>query len=448
MFCAIPIEIFAREMDGALYLALRLAAAGLPTVLGERMVDRYVLDAREPVVYFDSDHSQGNDAHVLARGGLALDLHPEGLNLLDSPQVLTKYLGMAPYASHICTWGRVQAEHVRAHLPPESRHLVQATGHPAFDLTAERFLPYYRNPEIVAEHGEDFVLINTNFSYHNHLMGMDRYVDMLGRTVGQQIFTTPEHLAFVRRLAAYQARLLPHFVDLARSLAQAFPERHVILRPHPTEGHGYYRERLADLPNVFVRHTGSVRQWIASAGTVIHHDCTSGIEALLMGRPTVQFRPVYDPEIAATIPSLAGLELERAGQVADVVRAGAVPAARVAAQREALGPYFANLEQEAVQVLAGFAAGALSGSAAGRPQPLGPWENLKCWRKHLSKVIRARQPGRNGRKVRHALGKFPRVGLAVMQDKLDRLAAVCGESPRPRLTSLALNTFLVEPGAS
>lgn len=446
MLCAIPIEIAARELDGVLYLALHLAGHGLPTLLGERMVNQYVLSSGKPVVYFDSDQDLSVNKAVLAAGGAVINLNAEGLNLLDTPQNVPHFLEIAPAVSRICAWGRKQAALLQANLPAESADLVAVTGYPSFDLARGEFLPYYAREEIVRAHGDDYILINTNFTC-NHVMGYDRYIRMLGRMREWQIYNDEEFVEFKRRVAAYQARLLEPFTELARFLALRFPARHVIIRPHPVESLGFYRTRTRDLPNIFVERSGSVRSWIASAGVVIHHDCTTGMEALLMGKPLLRFRPVYDQELAAPIMRDLGIETRTPEDVAELLRAD-IPTTELETQHALLEPYFANLDGSASPRIAELAAGFSPSGETWLPRPLGPWDSLKCWRKYASKLLRARQPGPNGRKVRYALEKFPRTQVAAIRDRLDRLRAIKPDLPPVRVESLTLNTFLVQPEAA
>jgi len=79
------------------------------------------------------------------------------------------------------------------------------------------------------------------------------------------------------------------------------------------------------------------------------------------------------------------------------------------------------------------------------PEPLGIWGNILCWRKYASKLLRARQPGRNGRKVRYALSKFPRLPLSAVRERIEKMRTVEPSLPEVDVTSLAMNTFLMRP---
>ena len=81
MLCAIPLEIAVRELNGMLYQSLHLAAHGLPTLIGERMVDKYVERSNRPVLYLDSDQCLSVNETVLKNGGMVVNVNPEGMHL-------------------------------------------------------------------------------------------------------------------------------------------------------------------------------------------------------------------------------------------------------------------------------------------------------------------------------------------------------------------------------
>ena len=110
-----------------------------------------------------------------------------------------------------------------------------------------------------------------------------------------------------------------------------------------------------------------------------------------------------------------------------------------------LRPYLANIETSAAKTIADMAAGLAEGRETWLPEPLGFIDSLKVWRKHVSKLIRAKQPGKNGRKVRYALNKFPRVRIGTVRDIIERLRKIEPDLPEVDVEQLCLNTFLIRP---
>lgn len=445
MLCAIPLEIAVRELNGMLYQSLHLAAHGMPTIIGERMVDKYVEKSGKPVVYFDSDQCLPVNEAVLKNGGIVINVNPEGMHLSQAQQTLENFSRISDYVTRICTWGERQIVDLKSVFPQEKHESISATGYPPFDLTQQRFKPFHQNPEIIEKHSQDYILINTSYAYANNMMGYERYMKMLAKMEEWKIYNDPEYMDIQNAIFEHQKLMLTATVDLAKHLGKTFPDRHIIVRPHPGEDHTYYEERLTDLSNVYVEREKTAREWIASAATVIHHDCTTGMEALLMGCQVVHFRPHYDERAVAPLMPLMGIKTKTNQDVVEAIQLGSMPSEMYAEQIDILRPYLANIETSAAKIIADMAVSLIDDQKAWIPKPLGLIDSAKVWRKYISKLLRARQPGKNGRKVRYALNKFPRIPLNEIEDVVARLRKVEPELPEVTVEQLCLNTFLIKP---
>lgn len=165
-----------------------------------------------------------------------------------------------------------------------------------------------------------------------------------------------------------------------------------------------------------------------------------------MGKPVVQYRPILEEDRVSLILARAGLPAARPEEVAAVVRNGDLPADSRREMLEFFQPYLANITGDSSQIISALAAEQARALPQGAlPRPLGAWDQLVCWRKHLSKLLRARQPGSNGRKVRYALNKFPRLSPGEIRGRLDRLRSLVPGLPRTSVKQMAMNTFLLEP---
>ncbi|MGE4192512.1 MAG: surface carbohydrate biosynthesis protein [Pseudodesulfovibrio sp.] len=446
MLCAIPVEILIRELDGVLYQALHLARRGMPTLVGDRMVNRYIRSTDRPLIYFDSDQHVPTNRHVLDCGGVVLNVNSEGQGLVDDPpEMQANFAAIIEHATKICLWGEKQRDIMTRLVPADRAGDLPVTGHPSFDLVAERFLGYYRNEAITGEHGEDYILVNTSFGMFNHEMGFDYYVKMLSRMEEWKVYTDPEHLRTLKVRCAHQERTALAMIELCRMLARTYPERHIIIRPHPAENADYYRSRTADHANIFVSKQWSAREWISSAAAVIHHDCTTGLEATLMGKLVLQYEPYEDIEGSATLMTSIGHRATSPQEALGRIAEGGMPEATSRALRERLAPYLENVNRCASETIADLAAGYGEGRGTWVPEPLGMWDTAKCWRKYLSKRLRAHQPGRNGRKVRYALNKFSRLRKEEVVRRLDGLRSAEPGLPEVSVRQLCLNTFLISP---
>jgi hypothetical protein len=122
------------------------------------------------------------------------------------------------------------------------------------------------------------------------------------------------------------------FVVLIKELASAHPERSFVIRPHPSESLEFYKSAFATLGNVEIVRVGNVLTWIRGAAIVLHSNSTSGLEAVLAGRATVNFLP--------SAADRTGLDVEVAREAGTTV--GCLPEALERVQGLLAGEPFAH----------------------------------------------------------------------------------------------------------
>ncbi len=87
-------------------------------------------------------------------------------------------------------------------------------------------------------------------------------------------------------------------IELSRQLNKT-----IVLRPHPEENHSFYLNAFNNIDNVHVIYEGSVVPWILAADLMIHPDCTTAIESLLLGKRPLSYLPKdYHLDYVTSLP--------------------------------------------------------------------------------------------------------------------------------------------------
>lgn len=187
-----------------------------------------------------------------------------------------------------CIWGpRVARYLLDEGLYEEAR--LQVTGCPRFDLYAQQWRSVVLDRDEMCGGGPPRILMNTNFSIVNPRFttteeNIALYHAQLGWSMGRlKAFTDTERVA------------ISETIDLARAIAQRFPECTVVVRPHPHESTEPYRSALSDVPNVELNVDGPVQPQIFRARAVVQRSCTTAIEAALGDVPTLSPRWITPP---------------------------------------------------------------------------------------------------------------------------------------------------------
>lgn len=160
----------------------------------------------------------------------------------------------------------------------EKRGLVRAekavvTGCPRYDFFAE---PWSRTIEsnII---NNDFILFNTNFPTVNPKFSKgkgDEYKTLL--SVG---FTT----ALAKEIVDQNLKAYAGMKALIKLAATSMPAQMFVLRPHPFEDIKGYDD-LTEFSNIKVIQHGSSNSWISNSKCLVHLNCSTAVEAALMGK--------------------------------------------------------------------------------------------------------------------------------------------------------------------
>ena len=139
-----------------------------------------------------------------------------------------------------------------------------------------------------------------------------------------------------------------HCRNLVAALAAAFPEDAIIVRPHPSEGHGAWEEVARDFANCTVRGDGSAIDWMLQADVLVHNSCTTAIEANLLRLPTVNYLPNFDDMCDNHLTNLIGPKCHDISSVISAVRHSALGGkeeieARARQARQQYGEFFSGL---------------------------------------------------------------------------------------------------------
>lgn len=178
-------------------------------------------------------------------------------------------------------WGPQLRELVVANSAlPSERGLV--TGCPRFDLA---HAPYRADRQARDTH----VLVNTNFPVVNPAHadasgGASRDDAAIDADALRSVGFAPDDIA---DLAQNVRDVMARMIETLGELARARPHRQFVLRPHPFERLTTYETAFAGFPNVRVERTGTAMEALAGADCLLHVNCTTAIEACLVGVPPI-----------------------------------------------------------------------------------------------------------------------------------------------------------------
>lgn len=295
---AIPIETKVREYDGKLWLGLNFVSRGDQVIIGPALEIKKTLDYSQPDVYITKDPGDGNEDFFdeLCSAGISVcGLDTEGAVYESMEKLAYNKRNFLNHMDALFVWGKKQSKEIRQYYNNKTN--IYVTGNPRFDLLQPELRRIYkeRSEPLNNKYG-NHILINGNFTLSN--------------PYSQRQIKKSEDVYGSIELAkhCYADRIFHSFMEAIYHLHSEFPETHIIIRPHPSERNATYEEAFRGYDRVHVDDSGDARDWIAGAGVTIHHDCTTGIESALMGRPVVSYRPIQKEEYESRLPQVVSRE--------------------------------------------------------------------------------------------------------------------------------------------
>ena len=293
-----------RDLAGSVLAAYQLASRGASVALIP-MYEQGVDVPRLGLNALVANYARAANLDLMrafAKAGLALYvLDTEGGILADkggnSPPALAaqiRDMGYSTILSGYFLWGSRLHEAFKAGgtLKPEQLHL---TGCPRFDFAAPRWR------SLLDGERRGYLLVNANFPLVN-----SRFTSRPDDEREAMIrfgFTAP----YIDRLLTDLKQVFANYLVEIGRLAAARPDRQILVRPHPFEREEVYRAALGQHANVVVDGTGSVLDMIQNAAAVIHLNCGTAIEAVLLGKLPIQLEYLNTPATAghALLPARA-----------------------------------------------------------------------------------------------------------------------------------------------
>jgi surface carbohydrate biosynthesis protein len=293
----LPIENLSRELDGRLLLASRLLRRDVPVVIGQQwLIYQNLLGGYPPgsILFKGLNRIQAGAAmHLASLGNICFACDEEALGL-SSEAFMSR--DIFPSVAESCALIFAQGEFhhdVLVNRTGCSPDKVVTIGNARFDLLRPAFRAVHDlEVATIKERFGDFVLFNTNVGYvHSIWDTLEESEEEVMKRIGWLDEKEPRALDMHKRSVALDYINYGLAKETVRGLAIADPDLKIVLRPHPAERPDAWLEEFTDLPNVEVVREGNHAAMILASRLVLHTGCTTGVEAALLGHPTMTIRP-------------------------------------------------------------------------------------------------------------------------------------------------------------
>lgn len=316
----LPIETVSRELDGNLLTGVCAALRGATAIVGSKgSVAHYaILTGGGHLLYKDHSPASLDLVSRLRQSGVSVSaLDQEGL-VLDS----STYGRRRVHARHetlledIFVWGARQRHEIVRFAPSLSSKIVLA-GSPRADLLGPAFRPYRRLLADQVMAARNHIQINLRSAAANWNPRQYGTPDYLTHLRVRGLVSSAADEARARKKIAQTRVEFELTTELAAKIRQLFPNTSIVVRPHPDESMPAVRKAYRHIRGVTVTRRGSHLGWMESSRVCISSNCTTGVEAGLAGKHSINF----DPNRQASSATIFGVTTMHAHTIPEVLEA-------------------------------------------------------------------------------------------------------------------------------
>ena len=309
----LPIETTSRELDYKIFISCLLAEKGSEVFIGSKSKIFYFLNCFESFTYLDKGFHFGNSENIFnqlkKKKAVILSLDEEGaIDFSDGSALNKRYSpGLFNEVNKVYFWGKAQFKKYGERSIDPKQSLI--TGHPRFQILKTKYRDIFKNrSDLLKQKYGKFILVNTNTSFGNHIKG-DKFVSDNYRN----------RFPKIDQIINQDKKKFEHICQTIQSISNISDIR-IILRPHPEEKTDSYHNRLSHINSLEIVKEGSVIPWISASSSVIHSDCTTAIESIMLGKDTISAIPSgLDKDLLCPLPlgvSYKSLNSENAAEMA------------------------------------------------------------------------------------------------------------------------------------
>lgn len=285
----LPIEVTKREYAGKLLLAVETAYQGRQVYIGHKAPILYLAKQAndQGVLLYKSARGPGTEfmESLEQKGFIIAAQDEEGgpiyRNFREFYETRISLRTAGSLGNFYC-WGPEEFDFLKKKNVNNSSKFF-LTGSPRTVLWGSLGREFYTNEiDAIRRYYGRYVVFCTNFASGNSYLSESDQASLLSDFYDAKDAIFENHKTQVERDKA----LMNLFLYSAKEVAEA-TKLSVVIRPHPGEDSQVWRRLTADIEGVFVEDRGPLTPWILGSECIIQNGCTSALEAVSAGIPTI-----------------------------------------------------------------------------------------------------------------------------------------------------------------
>ncbi len=299
----IPVEIKVRELPAKILLAAAAARVGYNVVIGRKSELSKYMNAFPKGIFlgFGAQKNFAGEYERLKKRGFTVAIMDEEGLVTFSDDMYRRLRLSDDTLNHVdlmLAWGKNQSR-ILEQTNPANKPVVYETGNVRFDILRPEFRHLLEpDAQAIKERFGRTILINSSFGSCNHFDGKAHYFEALKK---KKILQNEDDTKFYESYFLLKELVFKAYLEVIPQIAKAFPEHTIIVRPHPSEDYSAWVSAAEGVENVKIIHEGNVHPWLLACDAVVHHFCTTALEAFVADTPALAYRPFKEEAIETGI---------------------------------------------------------------------------------------------------------------------------------------------------
>ena len=283
----IPLEIYNREFQSRLLIAMESASNGMNVYVG-RVKDYLLRDFFVPgIVLYKSitpSDSRLKELKFFKKNNFIITSMDEesGLVNANANYLTERYSNKSlELTDRVFTWGKFDHDNLSSKYKKHKKKFIKS-GNPRIDFWRKDFEFLFKKKKLKYK---NYILFSLNF--HNRSQKeFDKLADYLKEEGYTNRGFTVSRAAKIQKDTERMSKKIDKLITTLSSQTNLT----IVVRPHPVNKLKRYNF-LKKYRNVKIIRDGGISEWIYHAKMVVHASCAGGLEASVRGKPTISYLP-------------------------------------------------------------------------------------------------------------------------------------------------------------
>jgi surface carbohydrate biosynthesis protein len=317
-----------REFDSRVYFATKAASLGFSVVITKKssLFDNRKYLQKGLVILKSvgpKNIKQINEYRELGYMIGAID--EEGMSFFsDKHYREARYIENLNIVDIFFSWGNREYNAIIGHYP-EFKDKVYITGNQRIDVLKQNLKAKYTNrAKIIKKKYGDFILFNTMFTMANHKMSQSKEktnLSIIDGLIKRGWSAKSDYVKIFEKYIAFQHENMKISIEFIKKFPINFPNKKLIIRPHPNERVELWFDIGKNLKNVEVIFDDeSTCAWIEASEYVVSSNCTTSVESFMLNKKSINLISDIGGECRFEAPKIVSSNVSNLKDLIEVVK--------------------------------------------------------------------------------------------------------------------------------